>query len=97
MVKMDKACLILFKFKNYEKINYSALSGNAVLKQAELLTLKGGYIQEYGCESNVCSTDRSGAKDLCSGAYCKSGVGPKNPGKGTGTVKRDKCLLFTSL
>ncbi|MCI6671787.1 MAG: hypothetical protein SOX84_00720 [Prevotella sp.] len=94
---MDKACLILFKFKNYEKINYSALSGNAVLKQAELLTLKGGYIQEYGCESNVCSTDRSGAKDLCSDAYCKSGVGPKNPGKGTGTVKRDKCLLFTSL
>lgn len=80
-----------------KKINYSALSGNAVLKQDELLTLKGGYIQEYGCESNVCSTDRSGAKDLCSDAYCKSGVGPQNPGKGTGTIKRDKCLLFTSL
>lgn len=72
-----------------KKINYSSLSGNAVVKEAELLTLKGGYAQEYGCESNVCSLDRSGPKDLCSDAYCKSGVGPKHI--------KTKCMLLTSL
>lgn len=76
-----------------KKINYSDLSGNAVLKQAELLTLKGGYIQEYGCESNVCSIDRSGAKDLCSDAYCKSGVGPKHPEQTIGKP----CKIWTRL
>lgn len=77
-----------------KKINYSALSGNAVVKQAELLTLKGGYIQEYGCESNVCSTDRSGAKELCSDAYCKSGVGPKHPSR---TLQENSCKIWTKL
>jgi len=72
-----------------KKINYSSLSGNAVVKEAELLTLKGGYAQEYGCKSNVCSINRSGAKDLCSDGYCKSGVGPKHI--------QTKCILLTSL
>ena len=61
-----------------KRFNYSDLSGKAVVKQAELLTLKGGYIQEYGCESYVCAIERSGAKDLCNDAYCRSGVGPRH-------------------
>lgn len=75
-----------------KKKNYANLSGNAVVKETEMLTLKGGYTLDYGCESNVCAIDRSGAKDLCSDAYCRSGVGPSRPIE---TI--DKCKLFTSL
>lgn len=63
---MDEDCLILNNNSENEKNNYSDLSGNTVVKESELLTLKGGYIQEYGCESYVCAIDRSGAKELCS-------------------------------
>lgn len=74
------------------KKSFSELSGNAVLQQKEMLTLKGGYLQAYGCDSNVCKTDRSGAKGLCTDAYCKSGVGPAHP-----STSIDKCIMFTNL
>lgn len=56
---------------------YSELSGQRVLKTEELIDLKAGFTcYTYGCESNVCTTNRAGAKELCSTAYCISGVGP---------------------
>lgn len=59
---------------------YSELSGQRVLKTDELTNLKAGFTcYTYGCESNVCNTNRAGAKDLCSTAYCVSGVGPVKP------------------
>ncbi|WP_449304357.1 hypothetical protein [Prevotella pallens] len=74
-----------------KKNHYSDLSENAILKQSELLNLKGGYEEKYGCNSNVCSIDRSGAKDLCTDAYCRSSVGPVRP------IRKDICTLFTHL
>lgn len=58
--------------------NYSELSGQRVVKTDELTNLKAGFTScnNYGCDSNVCNTNRAGAKDLCSTAYCISGVGP---------------------
>ncbi len=77
------------------KKNYSSLSNNAVVSDEEMLTLKGGFVADYGCQSNVCAIDRSGAKDLCTDAYCVSGVGPKSPND---TFKprpgKGKCGLF---
>lgn len=75
-----------------KKSNYFNLSGNAILDKQSLLNLKGGFDVNYGCQSNVCSVNRSGAKDLCTDAYCRSGVGPvkpQQPGK-----PKETCILF---
>lgn len=61
-------------------MKYSDLSNQEILNQSEMLEVKGGYVNYgYGCETAVCLTDRSGAKDLCDTAYCRSGVGLKTP------------------
>lgn len=76
-------------------MKYSDLSNGSVLKEDELLSLEGGYLEAYGCESNVCLSDRSGAKGLCTDAYCKSGVGPAHPSTTSGT--KESCTLFSWL
>lgn len=59
---------------------YSDLSDKGVLNPQEMFEIKGGYVcYAYGCEKNVCAIKRSGAKDLCDTAYCRSGVGPETP------------------
>lgn len=57
---------------------YENLVGMQILDEAEMLNLLGGG-GGYGCESNVCAINRSGAADLCTRAYCRSGVGPMSP------------------
>lgn len=61
------------------KKNYYELTGENKLNSKEMFSLKGGYQLAYGCESNVCHTNRSGAAGICQDAYCRSGVGPANP------------------
>ena len=61
-------------------MKYFELSNKEALNPAEMFEVKGGYAcYSYGCDSNVCAIDRSGAKDLCDTAYCRSGVGPVRP------------------
>lgn len=74
------------------KKTYSELTGGKVLDEQELFDLKGGYCYAYGCDSNVCNTNRAGAKDLCTDAYCRSGVEPARPSTSTG-----HCTVFESL
>lgn len=58
-----------------------------------MFEMKGGYVcYGYGCDSNVCAIDRSGAKGLCDTAYCRSGVGPAYP---TSNKEKALCTLFT--
>lgn len=57
------------------KPNYFELTKENQLNTNEMFNLKAGYTFAYGCESQVCAVDRSGAKDLCTDAYCRSGVG----------------------
>ena len=60
-------------------MKYSELSDKEALHPSEMFEIKAGYVcYGYGCESNVCIIDRSGAKNLCDTAYCRSGVGPKS-------------------
>lgn len=77
------------------KKNYSELTGGKVLDEHELFDLKGGYCYAYGCDSNVCNTDRSGAAGLCTDAYCRKGVGPARPPRPTGPTGR--CIALESL
>ncbi len=72
------------------KKNYYELTGENKLDNKEMFSLKGGYELAYGCESNVCNTDRAGAKELCQDAYCRSGVGPVRPSQPT----ENDCILF---
>lgn len=59
---------------------FSDFAGDNLLDQSEMFTLGSGFTCDaYGCQSNVCTTDRSGAAGLCTTAYCVSGVGPKKP------------------
>lgn len=74
-------------------MKYSDLANNGTLNPQEMFEIKGGYVcYGYGCESNVCAIERSGAKDLCDTAYCRSGVGPARPS--TETIK-EACRIFT--
>lgn len=62
------------------KIRLAELFGEKEISKEQLLTLKGGYHLEDGCQSYVCSEKRSGAKELCSGGvWCTSAVGPERP------------------
>lgn len=68
--------------KPEKRSTYSELGNSNQLDINEMFSLKGGLAATtYGCESNVCAIDRSGAKDLCTDAYCRSGVGSTNPGE----------------
>lgn len=61
-------------------MKYSELSDKEILNEQDMFEVKGGYVcYGYGCEKNVCAINRSGAKDLCDTAYCRSGVGPAKP------------------
>lgn len=74
-------------------MKYTELSNQEELNQEAMFEVKGGYVcSAYGCDSNVCAIDRSGAKDLCSTAYCRSGVGPKSTQT---TIQKQQCKLFT--
>lgn len=39
--------------------NYFDLVGEDILNENEMFSLKGGYVQTYGCESNVCLNERA--------------------------------------
>ena len=61
-------------------MKYEDYSNKELLDASEMFDVKGGYVcYGYGCERNVCAIKRSGAKELCDTAYCRSGVGPENP------------------
>lgn len=65
--------------------NYYELTNDKVLNEDELFSLKGGAAYSYGCQTNVCTKNRAGAKPACTDAYCRNGMGP---------VKSDNCVLF---
>lgn len=68
--------------ENNRKKTYSELGDSNQLNLDEMFSLKGGLAAySYGCQTNVCAVDRSGAKELCTDAYCVSGVGPVSPGE----------------
>lgn len=70
---------------------YSDFASSDMLNTSEMFALKAGSSCEtYGCDFNVCNTNRAGAEKLCSTAYCRTGVGPEKP-------VAQKCDLFTSL
>lgn len=68
--------------------NYYELTKGKVLDKEELFCLKGGSGRSYGCQTNVCTTNRAGAKPACTDAYCRNGMGPVNSGN---------CKTFKSL
>lgn len=64
---------------DFTKKGYSSISSPNSLASEEMFSLKGGFLATgYGCESYVCAIARSGAKDLCTDAYCRSKVGPES-------------------
>lgn len=73
-------------------MTYLDLSNKDTLNPQEMFEVKGGYeCYSYGCESNVCNTNRAGAESSCSTAYCRSGMGPVK------FERKKDCILFTEL
>lgn len=70
-------------------MKYSDYSNDEILDASEMFDVKRGYVcYGYGCDSNVRAKKRSGAKELCDTAYCRSGVGFESPSPTLGLCRK---------
>lgn len=78
-------------------MKYVELSDKEVLNQKEMFEVKGGYVcYNYGCNSNVCTSNIEDAKSLCTTAYCRSKSMPEDADDSSiGTVP--KCIIFAKI